>query len=94
MHHIYTEVDAKSVRDMQRRLNLNMKEVVRKEVIKWLYVGIIYPISDSRWVSPTQVVPKKFGLTVIQFGQGGTAAYSIDNRMESLYWLQKAEHGH
>ena len=47
-----------------------MKEVVKKEVIKWLDAGVIYPISDSRWVSPTQVVRKKSGLTVIQSGQG------------------------
>ena len=36
-----------------------MKEVVRKEVLKWLDAGVIYPISDSSWVSPVQVVPKK-----------------------------------
>jgi len=42
-----------------------MKEVVRKEVIKWLDAGIIYPISDSQWVSPVQVVPKKGGMTVV-----------------------------
>jgi hypothetical protein len=42
-----------------------MKEVVRNEVIKLLDNRIIYPISDSKWVSPTQVVPKKFGVTVI-----------------------------
>ena len=36
-----------------------MKEVVRKEVLKWLDVEVIYPISDSSWVSPEQVVPKK-----------------------------------
>ena len=36
-----------------------MKEVVHKEVLKWLDVGVIYPISDSAWVSPVQVVPKK-----------------------------------
>ena len=42
-----------------------MKEVVRNEVIKLLDNGIIYPISDSKWVSPTQVVPKKSGVTVI-----------------------------
>ena len=50
---------------MQRRLNPNMKEVVRNEVIKLLDNRIIYPISDSKWVSPTQVIPKKFGVTVI-----------------------------
>jgi len=50
---------------MQRKLNPNMKEVVRNEVIKLLDNGIIYPISDSKWVSPTQVVPKKSEVTVI-----------------------------
>ena len=70
MHHIYTDVDAKPIRDMQRRLNPNMREVVKREVIKWLDAGIIYPISDSRWVSPTQVVPKKSGLTVVQSDRG------------------------
>ena len=49
----------------QRRLNPNMKEVVKNEVIKLLDAGIIYPISDSAWVSPVQVVPKKGGMTVI-----------------------------
>ena len=42
-----------------------MKEVVRKEVLKWLYEGVIYPISDSSWVSPVQVVPKKGGTTIV-----------------------------
>ena len=40
--------------------------MVRKEVVKLLEVGIIYPISDSQWVSPVQVVPKKGGMTVIK----------------------------
>ena len=47
-------------------LNPNMKEVVRNEVIKLLDNGIIYSISDSKWVSPTQVVPKKSGVTVVK----------------------------
>ena len=42
-----------------------MKEVVRKELLKWLDAGVIYPISDSAWVSPIQVVPKKGGTTVV-----------------------------
>ena len=45
--------------EQQRRLNPIMKEVVKKEIIKWLDAGIIYPISDSSWVSPVQCVPKK-----------------------------------
>jgi len=43
-----------------------MKEVVRKEVVKLLEAGMIYPIFDSQWVSPVQVVPKKRGMTVIK----------------------------
>ena len=42
-----------------------MKEVVKKEVLKLLDVGVIYPIVDSKWVSPTQVVPKKSGVTMV-----------------------------
>jgi len=33
--------------------------VVRKEILKLLTAGIIYPISDSAWVSPVHVVPKR-----------------------------------
>ena len=42
-----------------------MKEVVRMEILKLLEVGIIYPIADSRWVSPVHCVPKKGGITVV-----------------------------
>ncbi|CAL8988467.1 unnamed protein product, partial [Prunus brigantina] len=66
MHRILMEEDSKPSRDAQRRLNPNMKEVVRAEVLKLLDVGIIYPISDSKWVSPVQVVPKKSGITVVK----------------------------
>ncbi|RVW18178.1 Retrovirus-related Pol polyprotein from transposon 17.6 [Vitis vinifera] len=65
-HHIYMEEEAKPIRQPQRRLNPHLQEVVRAEVLKLLQAGIIYPISDSPWVSPTQVVPKKSGITVVQ----------------------------
>ena len=42
-----------------------MREVVKKEVLKLLHAGVIYPVSYSEWVSPVQVVPKKGGLTVV-----------------------------
>ncbi|RVW21410.1 Retrovirus-related Pol polyprotein from transposon 17.6 [Vitis vinifera] len=61
-HHIYMEEEAKPIRQLQRRLNPHLQEVVRAEVLKLLQAGIIYPISDSPWVSPTQVVPKKSGI--------------------------------
>jgi hypothetical protein len=47
-----------------------MPEVVRGEVIKLLDAGIIYPISDSKWVSPIHVVPKGAGVTVVQNKEG------------------------
>ena len=64
-HHIYIEEEANPVRQPQRRLNPHMEEVVRTEVLKLLQADIIYPISDSTWVSPTQVVPKKLGVTTV-----------------------------
>ncbi|KAK8685326.1 hypothetical protein V6N13_041329 [Hibiscus sabdariffa] len=65
MHKILLEENHKPTVDAQRRLNQAMKDVVRKEILKWLDIGIIYPISDSEWVSPVQCVPKKGGITVI-----------------------------
>ena len=48
-HKINLEDNAKLVRDPQRRLNPKMKEVVRKEILKLLEAGIIYPVADSDW---------------------------------------------
>ncbi|KAL6343048.1 hypothetical protein AAG906_017860 [Vitis piasezkii] len=62
--------EAKPVSQPQRRLNTHMQEVVRAEVLKLLQAGIIYPIPNSPWVSPTQVVPKKSGITVVQNDKG------------------------
>ncbi|XP_056685819.1 uncharacterized protein [Spinacia oleracea] len=66
MHRINLEADHRPRIQPQRRLNLNMQDVVRKGVVKLLDAGIIYPISDSKWVSPVQVVPKKGGTTVVK----------------------------
>ena len=65
-HMIHLEKDVKPSRQPQRRLNPVMKEVVKKEVLKLLDVGVIYPIADSKWVSPTQVVPKKSVVTMVE----------------------------
>ena len=54
-HRIQLEEDVKPSRQPQRRLNPIMKEVVKKEVLKLLDVGVIYPIADSKWVSPLHV---------------------------------------
>ncbi|KAK8632765.1 hypothetical protein V6N13_073146 [Hibiscus sabdariffa] len=65
MHKILLDDCHNNSVEPQRRLNPAMKEVAMKEIIKWLDVGIIYPISDSSWVSHVQCVPKKGGMTVI-----------------------------
>ena len=66
MHRILLEEGARPSRQPQRRLNPPMMDVVKKEILKLLEVGVIYPISDSKWVSPVQVVPKKTGITVVK----------------------------
>jgi hypothetical protein len=43
-----------------------MREVVKKEVLKLLHAEIIYPVPQSEWVSPVQVVPKKGGMTIVK----------------------------
>ena len=66
MHKILLEENAKISIEHQRQLNPIVKEVVRKEVLKWLNAGFIYAISYSPWVSSIHVVPKKGGFTVIR----------------------------
>ena len=55
--------------EQQRRLNPIVKEVVKKEIIKWLDARIIYPISDNSWVSLVQCVPKKGIVTIVANGK-------------------------
>ncbi|GJZ67179.1 reverse transcriptase domain-containing protein [Tanacetum coccineum] len=61
-HKIQLLDDKKPVVQKQRRLNPNMQEVVKKEIVELLDTGIIYPIADSPWVSPIQCVPKRVEL--------------------------------
>ncbi|GKB51520.1 putative nucleotidyltransferase, ribonuclease H [Tanacetum coccineum] len=51
--------------DQEKRLNPKVQDVVKTEILKLLDAGLIYAISDSPWVSPIHVVPKKGGTTVI-----------------------------
>ncbi|GJS16000.1 reverse transcriptase domain-containing protein [Tanacetum coccineum] len=62
---ILMEDDYKPVVQIKRRVNPKIHEVIKKEVIKLLDAGLIYPISDSPWVSPVHCVPKKGGMTVV-----------------------------
>nr|GEY45407.1 reverse transcriptase domain-containing protein [Tanacetum cinerariifolium] len=58
--------DYKPAVQHQRRVNPKIHNVIKKEVEKLLDAGLIYPISDSPWVSPVHCVPKKSGFTVVE----------------------------
>nr|GEW43382.1 reverse transcriptase domain-containing protein [Tanacetum cinerariifolium] len=65
-HKILMEEDYKPAVQHQRRVNPKIHYVIKKEVEKLLDAGLIYPISDSLWVSPVHCVPKKSGFTVVE----------------------------
>ncbi|GKA53663.1 hypothetical protein Tco_0746978 [Tanacetum coccineum] len=65
-HKILMEDDFKPAVQHQRRVNPKIHEVIKKEVVKLLAAGLIYPISDSPWVSPVHCVPKKGGMTIVK----------------------------
>ncbi|RDY10424.1 hypothetical protein CR513_05058, partial [Mucuna pruriens] len=64
MYRILMQEEGKPIRQQQRRMTLTILDVVKKEVTKLLTIGIICLISNSQWVRPVQVVPKKSGMTV------------------------------
>nr|GEV86469.1 reverse transcriptase domain-containing protein [Tanacetum cinerariifolium] len=64
-HKILMEEDFKPSVQSQRRIDPKIYEVIKKEVLKLLDAGMIYPISDSPWVSPIHCVPKKRGITMV-----------------------------
>eukprot|EP00253_Pinus_taeda_P036064 PITA_36064 len=61
IHHIYIEENCRPIIQPQRRMNPNLREIVKEELQKLLNVNLIYPISDSQWVSPLVIFPKKNG---------------------------------
>ncbi|GJT52896.1 reverse transcriptase domain-containing protein [Tanacetum coccineum] len=65
-HKILLEDDYEPSVQHQRRVNPKIHDVIKKEVEKLLDAGLIYPISDSPWVSPVHCVPKKGGITVVK----------------------------
>nr|GEU83056.1 reverse transcriptase domain-containing protein [Tanacetum cinerariifolium] len=65
-HKILMEEDFEPAVQHQKRVNPKIHDVIKQEVIKLLDAGLIYPISDSPWVSPVQCVPKKGGFTVVE----------------------------
>ncbi|RDX99124.1 Retrovirus-related Pol polyprotein, partial [Mucuna pruriens] len=79
IHRILMEEEVKPIRQQQKRLNPTLLDMVKKEVTKLLVACIIYPILDSQWVSPVQVVPKKSGMTVMKNQQDELVLMRIQN---------------
>nr|GEX39718.1 reverse transcriptase domain-containing protein [Tanacetum cinerariifolium] len=65
-HKILMKDDFKPAVQHQRRVNPKIHEVIKKEVLKLPDARLIYPVSDSLWVSPVHCVPKKGGFTVVE----------------------------
>ena len=61
MHHIYIEENSRQIRQPQRRMNPNLRAIVKEELQNLLNVDLIYLIFDSQWVSPLVIVQKKNG---------------------------------
>ncbi|KAI5431909.1 hypothetical protein KIW84_035879 [Lathyrus oleraceus] len=80
MHRIMLEEDCKTSREHKRRINPILSTVVKDEVKKLLDAEIIYPISNSQWVSPVHVVPKKGGVTVAKNEKGESIAQRVVTR--------------
>nr|GEW15680.1 reverse transcriptase domain-containing protein [Tanacetum cinerariifolium] len=78
-HKILTEDDFEPAVQHQRKVSLKIYDVIKKEVLKLLDAGLIYPISDSPWVSLVHCVPKKGGFTVVE---------NKENELFQLDWLR------
>ena len=59
IHHIYMDPNISPVKQPQRRMNPALKYIVKEKLQKLLTNSFIYPISDSKWVSPLVVVPNE-----------------------------------
>jgi hypothetical protein len=74
---------------MQNQLLIpKMKEVVRNEVVKLLNASIIYPIADSRLVSPVHCVPKKGGITVVPNENNELIPQRVVIHPKRIYFLE------
>ncbi|GKB37727.1 reverse transcriptase domain-containing protein [Tanacetum coccineum] len=86
-HKILMEDDFKPAVQHQRRVNPKIHEVIKKEVIKLLDAGLIYPISDSPWVSRVHCVPKKGGMTVVENEDNDLIPTRTFSRNEYYFFL-------
>nr|GEX68273.1 reverse transcriptase domain-containing protein [Tanacetum cinerariifolium] len=82
-HKILMEEDYKPAVQHQRRVNPKIYDVIKIEVEKLLDAGLIYPMSDSPWVSQVHYVPKKGGFTVVENEENEL----ILTRLVTVWWV-------
>nr|GEU64274.1 reverse transcriptase domain-containing protein [Tanacetum cinerariifolium] len=90
-HKILMEEDFKPTVQHQRRVNPKIHDVIKQEVIKLLDAGLIYPISDSPWVSPVHCVPKKGGFTVVENRDNELIPTRLVTGENRASWLDKLD---
>lgn len=66
MHKIFIEDNCKPKVQPQRPFNSSIQEVLRKEMVKLMDTSIIYLISNNKWISLVQIIPKKDGITMVK----------------------------
>nr|GEX62597.1 reverse transcriptase domain-containing protein [Tanacetum cinerariifolium] len=88
-HKILIEDDFKPVVQHQRRVNLKIHKVIKNEVLKLHDVGLIYPTSDSPWVSPVHCVPKKSGFTVVENEENELIPTRLVTRWRKSHFMVK-----
>ena len=77
-----------------------MQDAVKTEIWKLLDNGIIYPISNSKWVSPVYVIPKKASIMVVENEHKELVQTRVPTKArvyidyQKLYWLSKIECGY
>nr|GFA14226.1 DNA-directed DNA polymerase [Tanacetum cinerariifolium] len=84
-HKILMEEEFEPTVQHQRRVNPKIYDVIKQEVLKLLDAGLIYPISDSPWVSPIHCVPKKGGFTVVENKENEVNFDSFGHEMACLH---------
>ncbi|GKB54634.1 reverse transcriptase domain-containing protein [Tanacetum coccineum] len=83
-HKILMEDDYKPGIQPQRRLNPKVQDVVKNEIVKLLDSGMIYPISDSSWNVPFELM-----CDASDFAVGAVLGQRIDKKFKPIYYTSK-----